>query len=71
MAKCKKLVCIATTDSAVWDFTVGKEYTLFGDINNDPHVVSDNGFHLYLIESEGGKMVGAGASHHQFKDVKK
>lgn len=65
MAKQLKLKCVETYDS-VWSFTPGKEYTLKGDLKYDPHVISDNGHHLYLME-ENDSYIGAGVPGHKFK----
>lgn len=65
MAKQLKLKCVETYDS-IWEFTRGKEYPLKGNLKDDPHVIADNGHHLYLMEYNGA-YIGAGVPGHKFK----
>lgn len=65
MAKQLKLKCVETYNST-WRFTRGKEYPLMGNLKEDPHVISDNGLHLYLMEYNDG-YIGAGVPGHKFK----
>lgn len=65
MAKQLKLKCVETYNST-WKFTPGKEYPLMGYLKDDPHVISDNGFYLYLKKYKDG-YVGTGFPGHKFK----
>lgn len=64
----EQLVCKQTYES-LWQFTVGKAYTVHGKWGVDEHVISDNGYHLYLLTTESGCICGAGVPGHKFEVI--